>query len=240
MKENYRKFKELMKNSRYRAIIKLFLWFLFFALLYLIINNGMVTSKYVSNNSNNNGKIKKTNDAIENYKNMKNYEYMYTFTYNDGSDKTIIVNGTYFDEKYYFSIGDNNYYFADELYLVLKDTNELVLDPKIDLPISLTEIDKGVIYNWLSSSSKESEITYNDNSKIAEYLYSVKDAYKIIIETFIKDYYIEKIDINLVDFLSTKNLQLQKFNVKIEYKNINNISSYERNYDKYEVINESV
>lgn len=238
MKEKYRKFKELKRNPRYNALFKLIFWFLFFGIIYLIIISGISPSKYAKVTDN--GIVNKTINPIENYGNMQNYEYTYTFNYNDGTDKTVVVNGTYFKEKYYFTIGENTYYFSDEIYLVLKDSKELLLAPKIDLPIGLTEIDKMVVSNWLSSSSKESEITYNDNSKIVEYIYTVENSYKIYLEVSIKNYYIETINMNLVDFLSTKDLQFKKFDVKIEYKNINNISSYKRNYDEYEVIHESV
>jgi hypothetical protein len=238
VKEKYNKYKELKKNPRYNALFKLLFWFAFFGILYLIVISGVSQSKYVTTNDGESTKV--TTNSVENYNNMKSYEYQYILNYNDGTDKNVIVDGTYFEENYYFKIGENNYYFSDSLYLVLRDTKQLLVDPKIDLPISLTEIDRFVIYNWINGAEKDSEVTYKDNSKVIEYVYSVDDSYKVYIEVYEKDYMIEKIDINLIDFLSTKNLQLNKFDIHIEYKNINNISSYEKNYDEYETIDESM
>lgn len=235
MKENYRKYKELMKNPKYRALNKLGLWILFFGLIYLFVLLGFGTRVPV-NKSNS---LSKEKNALEYYANMSSFDFIYTFKYKDDYDKELKITGTFIDNKYYFNINEEEYYYKDELYLVLKETKSLVKNPQIELVNYLFDIDKDKIYEWISNSSKESETKYKDGLIITEYLYKETDA-NIILKVSEKNNKIIAVNLNLVDFLSTKDLHLQKFDLFIEYDNINNIDSINNNYDEYEIITESV
>jgi len=50
-----------------------------------------------------------------------------------------------------------------------------------------------------------------------------------------KDKYIEEIDINLKDYLESKQILYSQFQVNLKYFEINNLSSYSKNYSDYMV-----
>lgn len=233
MKEKYKAFKEWRKNPRYNALFKLLCWFIFFATLYLLACAGVFAPKYKSSSKDsNNGRV--TNDSVENYINMSSYEYEYNIKYDDN---TVNINGIFYDNKYYFSIEDKNYYDNGTLYFVDEDKKQLIEITDIDLPISLNEIERNIIHMWLDEGEIYETIAYKDGSKIVTYLYSPTDEYDIKVVATESEHLINYVEIDLLELFQTKNIEYNNFNVNIKYTNINNISSYEKNYEKdYEII----
>lgn len=232
MKEKYRAFKEWKKNPRHRALFELLCWFIFFGILYLIAVSGVFSPKYrTSNRDNESGKM--TNDSIENYINMSSFEYQYIINYDDN---TITIEGIVYDGKNYFTIDDNKYYEDEILYLVDEENKLLIANPEIELPILLSEIDRNAIYLWLNDGSTYEKISYNDGSTSKIIKYSPTEEYVIEISTKEKEHLINSLEIDLTELLQAKNIVYNTFLVNITYTNINNISSYEKNYDDYKIV----
>lgn len=227
MKENYKKYKELMKNSRYKALNQLVLWFLFFGIIYLLVLLGFGMRAPIS--SNNNSIKEKT--TLENYAEMDSFEFEYIFKYKDEFDHELRIVGTFINNKYYFTINENEYYYNDKLYLVLTDTKELKENQDIGIANYLFEIDNKTISNWINKSEIESETKYKDGTKTTVYLYN--ENCNILIKVSENEKKIKYMTLNLLDFVSTKDLHFESFELNIEYKNINNIDSISKNYDEY-------
>lgn len=236
MKEKYRAFKEWKKNPRHSALFKLLCWFIFFSALYLLACAGVFSPKYRSNNkTDNSGKI--TNDSVENYINMNSFEYQYIINYDDN---TVVIDGIVYDDKNYFSIGDNKYYEDEVIYFVDEENKLLIANPEIELPILLNEINRTTIYLWLSEGTTYEKISYNDGSTSKIIKYAPTEEYAIEIAIKEKENLINSLEIDLVELLQAKNITYNTFLVNINYTNINNISLYEKNYDEYEIIEEGI
>lgn len=229
MKEKYRAFKEWKKNPRHHALYQLLCWFIFFFTLYLIAISGIFSPHYQSTTN-----TKKNNNSIENYQEMKSYEYKYEISYDN---KNIIIEGIAFKDKNYYSIGENKYYDDGTLYLVDEENKQLIANPDINLPILLSEIDNNIIYTWLSEASINETIEYNSGDKVTTYDWS-KDNVSITMIAKENDNIINNLELDLSEFVATKGLQYEQFKVNITYTNANNISSYTKNYDEYTVIGE--
>ena len=97
------------------------------------------------------------------------------------------------------------------------------------------EMDRDSIHKWLSEGTEYETVEYNDGGKKVTYLYS-KDEYEIRIVTDESDNLINSLEIDLTEFMNANGTTVTTFSVNIEYNNINNISSYDRHYDEYAII----
>lgn len=235
MKEKYRAFKEWKKNPRHNALYQLLCWFIFFATLYLLACAGVFSPNYQSSNTNKENN-KFTTNTVENYGKMNNYEYEYNINYDNNS---IVIKGIVYDSKNYFTINDIEYFDDGNLYLVDHENRKLLMNPTTNIPISLSEISQESIYLWLSGATKIDSLEYKDGTVLVTYLYSPTPEYDIKITSSEKDYLIDSLKIDLLEFLLTKNLHYTNFTIDISYTNINNIYSYEKNYEEYEVIDQN-
>lgn len=232
MKDKFLAFKEWKKNPRHKALFQLLCWFIFFGTLYLLACVGIFSPKYKSSyDSSDKGKV--TDNSIDNYINMSSYEYEYNISYDNN---IVTIKGIVYNDKNYFAIGENKYYDNGELYLVDEENQKLLPNPIIDLPIALAEMDRTTIHLWLSEATIYETISYKDGSKIITYKYSPTDEYEIEIIANENDNLINTLEIDLLELLLTKNIEYNNFNINISYKNINNILSYEKNYDEYEIV----
>ena len=231
MKEKYKAFKEWKKNPRHKALYQLLCWIMYFVILYLVAISGIFGPHYKSSSSPSEENF--TSDVVENYRIMNSYEYEYNITYDE---QIIIIKGLAFEDKYYYTIGDNAYYDDGILYLVDEENKQLIVNPEIELPIPLLEIEQGSIYNWLKEAIVDESIEYSNNDKKVTYKYAPTNEYEIIINTSEKDYLINELEMDLTNFLLSKDIQVNTFKFNVKYTNINNIKSYEKNYTDYQVI----
>lgn len=232
MKEKYAIFKEWKKNPRHKALYQLLCWLVFFFVLYLVAVSGILSPSYTPANNNDN-EVKLTSNSIDNYGNMVSYEYEYNITYDDTS---MIIKGIVCDNKKYYTIGDISYYDDGTLYLVNEDNKQLIANPEINLPIRLTEIDRNAIYAWLNDAEVYEKIEYNNGDKVITYIYTSAEKYEIRIIAKESEHLIKSLEIDLSQLPLTGNLQVNHLKIDINYTNINNISSYEKNYSGYELI----
>ena len=64
----------------------------------------------------------------------------------------------------------------------------------------------------------------------------MQDEYEIKIKTEESDNLINNLELDLTEFMLARGTTVTTFTVNIVYDNINNISSYYRHYDEYEII----
>jgi len=237
VKEKYKIWEEWMKNPRYKALARLGFWIIFFVIVYLIVTASSSTYKYGGVDE----EPKISTNEIENYLNMRNYEYEYSISYRIGEeDVAVEITGTHYDKKEYFTIGDKEYYDDGTLYEVIRSERKLVEIEDLGLPISLYDIYPAHVHIWLTMGVLEEQIKYQDeDTKNSSYFYRLNDDLGITLSVVSKGVYIVSVDIDLLDFLYTKDIQAESFNVTLKYKNINNISSYERNFSEYSIVSES-
>lgn len=210
MKEKIELFKKLWAVPRYKAIIKLILFFIFFAVIFLIM---FIMSLFAEKEE---IVIKKS--TLENYTSMDNYEYTYEINYIIGKEnlnKKII--GTKYNNKNEFKILNEKYYISDnniynsnnEIVSGLNEYDLLKLEPN-NIVIKLNEIvDKKVT-------------KYNDGKVKTEYN---NDLYNII--TYEENNNIYEIDLDLTNKIKETNNKITYYSIKIIYTNINNINSYD-------------
>lgn len=143
MKKYIKKFKELWANPRYKALLKLGLWFIFIAILVSMVRTG--------------AEVKETiNPKIE------SYEVVYKIT---SEDKNYTVNGVHFKEKEKLIMDTYTYYYVDN---ILNYQNSEA--PDIE-KISFGLLDYNSLKEKLSKTTQIDETTYT-NKKVISYIIS--------------------------------------------------------------------
>lgn len=212
MKEKFEKLKELWAIPRYKAIIKLILFIIFFALIYLI----MFIATFFGEKIDTTEEVKKT--ALENYVSMNSYEYTYEINYilnKQNITKKII--GTKYNDKNDFKILNDKYYIKDNM--IYNSSDEVVNNIN---EYDLLELDPIKIVTKLGETTDKKVTKYNDGKIKTEYN---SNLYNII--TYEDDNYISEIELDLTNIVKEKNNKITYYSIKIIYTNINNITSYD-------------
>lgn len=213
MKEKIATFKKLWAIPRYKAIIQLILWISFFFLLYLILVTISIFNKpYEKNNK---PVIIKT--ALENYQEMVNYEYKYTFNYVlNKENNALLIEGTKYNEQNTFKLLGNKYILTND---VIYDINNNEVSNLTDYDLILLE-PKNIVL--LLDQAKNKEITeYTSGEVKTEYTFD-----DMLITTYESDNYIKKIDLDITNYMTKNNNKITSYTINITYDNINNIDSF--------------
>ncbi len=210
MKEKIEKFKELWAVPRYKAIIKLIMFFIFFAIIFLIM---FIMSFFAEEEP---IEIKKS--TIENFTSMENYEYTYEINYIINKETlTKEIKGTKYDNTNTFKILSDKYYIENNI--ILNSNKEIVNNIN---EYDLIELEPINIVTKLNEIENKNITTYNDGKIKTEYN---SDLYSIT--TYEEDNYIYEIDLDLTNKIKETNNKITYYSIKITYTNINNINSYD-------------
>ena len=241
MKEFKEFIKDAIHDKRKKAILSLVLWFLFFVVVFLLMGGRNTIPKEIhyqySSNSNTN-----STSPIENYKNMENFEFNYIVEIiENNSTNTYNITGTYYENKYYFEllnskylIDNNTIYIVDEINKQLKEIDKN--DPKSIFSLfDIRILNKDSIYTFITSSTEEDSTIYKDKTKSITYLYKNYENKTIDLIVSVKENMINSITLKFNNYFGDK---YQLFKVSINYKNINNIVEYNKNYDEYKLVRE--
>ncbi len=215
--------KEMSKNPRKKALLQLGAWLLFFFISYIvIILIPHPTPTYKSSSNSNKA------DSITSYSERKSFEYTYTFSYLGKVEEMI---GTYFENNYYFVYMNEEYYSTlENIYKVDNNNRTLILDNSFIPLLSIKELNKETIKDMIKLSKIVEEKEYKDGKKITSYEYE-KEGNIISLVVTENDSEIVEILVNYKDYYPTyPNLQ-----VKLEYREINNLTSYSK-YSDYQVV----
>lgn len=215
MKNFFEKLKELWKHPRYKSLMKLGLYFLIVVIAFGLLTLGKLTSEPV--------KYTEPKTPLENYLEMKNYEYTYDIKYQK-KNQTInqMFNGTKYEDINEFKYLNKKYYIlSDNIYN--KETNEIVNNLT---EFNLLYLEPNSIVELITSVDvKESITKYNDSNSKKEYVINF-DGSIIYITIFEEDNYIVKVNLDVTDMVKKTSKDITSYIVEINYSNINNISSY--------------
>ena len=211
MKEKINTFKKLWAIPRYKAIIKLILFGIFFLSLYIIMQIMIILSN-PSDNKPVKIKVIENVSATDNFKNMSSYEYTYEINYIlNNQNLSKLITGTKYNNKNVFKILNNKYSIS----------NDLIYDSNNNVVTNLCEYD---LINLLPNNlvnlfvGEKTETKYSDGKVKIEYD-------KITI--YEENNYITKIELDLTDEVSKINNKITYYSIIITYSNINNISSFD-------------
>ena len=223
----FNKIKEYLKDPKKKSLTLLGIYALFFIFVFAI-TSGSSEPESISNYV----EQKEEVSFLDNYKNMKGYEYKFEFI-EDNATKSI--QGSYYSNTTLFNYNGLRYFYENDLLYVI-DNDFYYLS---NIEYNITKLFNNSFYTILEQSKEDLKTTYNDNtSKINysidsnifyNYIFGVESNYNSLtnIEITLKDNYIINISIDLT------NLNLNLNQIKIEYSNLNNIKSLEFKKDNY-------
>ena len=210
IKNFFSKFKELWSDRRYRSIIKLSLYFIFFAIIFLFL--GLSTKNEYSY------------DEVVNFEDYVSYEFVTNININDNIYN---LNGERYYEKYKFL-------YNDEIFnLTYEDIQESYLDKNIINSFNFTPdlIDNIINKSELVSEKKiisSNQIISEYSISLSKYLdildfnlsnYDNPDFISIIVTE--SDNLVTKIELNLTNFYKNMEEDYFKYEISISYNNIN-------------------
>ncbi len=239
MKEVITFIKNVWKNKRQRALLSLFLWFIFFVIVFALVGGPVnIDEEYRRRLTDEESEV--SNSPIENFANMDNYEFNYLITIiNNGVSNNQIITGTYYKGGYFFTLNGVKYYIKDNLYKVddLNKTLNLFKDDDPNNILNIIDVQlftKEKLLPMLKDGEYGSSTTYKDKSVVTNYTYEINN-HIINLETNEYEHIINSIEIDLTDYYDKKYSEVK---VTISYKNINNIVDYKTDYTDYQIVKE--
>ena len=215
--------REMLKDPKKKAITQLGLYFIFFVIVFLLLNSG--------DNIDPTSPVKQKESATTTYKEMTGYTYKVTYT---SMERVDVIEGTYYNNKSLFTYNNFKYYLDELLYIIDNDTYSVA-----NIEYNISKIFSKNLYTIFEKLKEESKTTYTDGTIVTNYIIDSNEAYKYLndldsgysnkvsVSITEKDDIITKVSFNLV------NLGLNLTNIDIEYYNINNIENLEFNKENY-------
>ncbi len=226
IKEKYQKYKELKKDPRKKALMQIGLWIVGFFLFYVIV---IVIMPHPTPNYHTSTNDVKSDSEL--YQDMENFEYSATLSY-QGMEESL--EGIYFQNQYNFSYLGKKYTSFDGKVFEIDDTEKLLKETKDErLLLPTVELSKENLSNWLKTAEKGESITYKDGTQITHYQF--EDIPFILTS---EKGSILKVEADFTTYFAHKGISYDSFKVTIEYRKINDITSYSANYSDYLVVEE--
>lgn len=215
--------KEKLKNPKTRSLTLLGLYALFFIFVFIFIN--------VNTNTNTQVDEKLELSPIENYKNMKSYQYKITLFSNTLKE----ASGTFYLDTSLFNYEFNKYYYEENL-LYLIDNDSYYLS---SIDYNIIKLFNNNFYYLLKDLKEESTTTYNDGKMDLNYVVDANLFYNYFFEE--DKFYDTKVNLiikcdetNITNIsIDLTNLGIELYKIDIEYSNINNIKNLEFNKENY-------
>lgn len=201
IKEFFSKLRELWRIPKFKGIVQLVFWFIFFLVIALIFRS-----------ADNNIPDVKVDTSVNSYE----YNYQYK------EDNNIIdISGTYYKDKQVFYMNNIKYYYLNNNYYLATTSNIT------EIPYAINEWGYESIKNIIDNNSYSNKIEYEDNvryeynvvSSVYNSYYNTNYTNDITI-TVIKDEFIESASINYGFGI-----------VDIKYSNINKIKNLDISID---------
>lgn len=223
MIETIKKFKELMKNKRYKAMFKLGLFILFFIIVFILIELNS-NDEYLDdiNSSNQQGLF-----DIDNY----SFNYLVqTENMNNVISTNLTLDGYRNENKYVFEVLEHNkkYYYEETLFTyddtILPYTGNKFIDVELYSPENIEK--------YIKKGKLDSTTTYSDGTIKKEYKIEVVTFASLIGENIItlegdvvitiyqKENKLQSVELDLIKY--------NKSNIIIEYSNLNNIVKFDK------------
>ena len=203
IKDVFLKLKELWKIPKFKGLIQLLFWVIFFLIVSLLFRSAE----------------KKVNLPVDINNKIDSYEYNYQYK---ESNNIINISGTYYQDKQVFYMNDIKYYYLDNNYY-LAVNKELT-----NMPYAMNEWEYESLKNIMDNNSYSNKIEYID-STLYEYnigisvynnYYNTNYPNNIVITIVKKD---DKIESASINYGFGK--------VEINYSNINKIKNLDISID---------
>lgn len=219
--EYYRKFKEMRKDPRKKAITTLIMYFIFFAIMFSILGIVNLFEK--------NEKPSKTLDnVIFKLKNIDKYSYTYEVNFNEES---LFVEGKRYLNQESLQLNDEKYYITGSNLFKVEE-NTLVNIEETPFIINILNFRPDKIYDYINDSNKLSSGQYslslnkflnisNDDVLISDKSITIKIEEKLNEEI--------KIAINLSDYANYIDEEITNYELVINLMNINKIKEFDIN-----------
>lgn len=202
-----RKFLELWNIPRYRSLLILGLYAIFFMIIIASIKTKNDFSDYSTTQK----------DAMEEYRIMDNYEYIATITNED----TKILIGKVYKEKQIILFDNDNYYFDGVMYK--KDDSYIKIEDKL-LEFDVWKMTPLFISNLVEKGSLDYKTEYSDET--------ISKTYKIDIKEFIKLYFSDDTDSsNTYISVTIYENQTRVTKVELDLSSIYHMKQYANAYD---------
>lgn len=212
----YQKFKELWSNKKTHSLIVLCFWLIFIVAAFIFVRVSSTTTNYTP----------EENNEIT-LSDIKNYEFRYVTSTNE-------YDGQAYDEKMLFYLNNHQYYVNENVYLV---SDTLELQQNFDLNVMKINI---TMLNELLADLTYSEVDGGKQylvplNKFIEAFEGTSDSnalnYNIVITLFGEDT-INKITMDISNYVIFKTGQTQTYLVTLYLYNVNNVTDFTSEYDK--------
>lgn len=231
------KFKELWAVPRYRSIIKLGLWIIFFILVSLGVSSYEYVGKDNHSNDNNDEEIIEEKEAIEKFKDMDNYSFTINYI---GKENTVII-GKNYNNKSIIMFNDKMYYREGDI--VYNIEGEYRSSEEIDSPFPSSDfsLQPSDLYTLIKRGTLDEETKkIQDNTIIKKYIiidqlvllkYQIPEGEKnkasIIITTYEKDGQINKVDVDLTNIKKIEEAyDGNEYIITIDYSDIDKVLEF--------------
>lgn len=216
--ENLSLLKEAWKDPKYKALIKLTLWFLFITILVFVARFCEGTKI----------EQKPQEKVIHKTKleTMKNFEYEIKINENQNITS---IKGIYYSSINDFEILNTKENYTIKENIIYHKPSNTIVDQLF--PIHLNSLFPPELNKYLISENIISEIQYQNNQIKKEYRILNWDIISTNIEQDITVYedknYITKIEMDLTNSIKTTHPNINHYDITIEYQNINQIKNYQ-------------
>lgn len=221
IKENdkYIAFNKVWGNKRYHGLIVLGIWFIFFAIVIIFLKFK------ISNINSSKQDVVPTLTINEILSNINSYSFTYEI---QNENETKELNGSSYNNEFVITLDSSKYYIKDYVYIIEEE-----LLKKVDNPfeVDISKINIKSIYEWIKDKNPLYESNEND-TKISTYkvllnnliLESVDEDIEITINK--KENKIEKISLDLTNYINYYELKYKKFILTLTIDDINDIEKF--------------
>lgn len=236
-KISFKDIKEFLSDKKNKAIVKLIIYFIFFAIviIYIRIINFKNNSYPVIDNTQQVEQLPKNiTDKVYLLKDASNYAFKYDISAVDNNEEiNYSIEGKRYNNKYYFVINKNNiieefYYDNDKLYRI---NDETTIEESIENIIDLSLYRPSNIYNYLYNAT----YNYKQENAIGDIIINSS----LLLSKFyeLNEIGVESEEILVIETIENNNnddlkIIINTSNINID--NINTIDIYINNIDSIE------
>ena len=221
----FKNFKTIWSNKRYKSLIILGVWILFFAIVVLIVR---IQSEKIKQYNDQQPVILSINEILENINS-------YSFTYQiQNDDETIIIDGTNYNEEFVVTLKEKRYYINDYVYLI---NGEKLVKQENPFEINFNVFNIQKIYNLIKNRNPLYEIKENNmtTSIYKVLLYEINEEMAdetMEISITKSEDKIHNILLDLTQYINCEQLRYKKFTLSIVIDDINDISKFDYNVEE--------
>ena len=230
----FSKFKEIWSNKRYRSLILLGFWMIFFVFVYFVMNNNDHDNVIQKPKE-----VEVTKTTLDKYKEMKNYTFNLEINTSKSENSIYSYTGKTYQD---ITILNDKYLLKDNTIYEINGNQMKVLEATL-FEINIFKLKPNNINNLISLGQLNYETKYNDGSIEKSFLIPLKEIIKdfkgeevadlkssVEIKYKEKDNWINEITVDLSNYYEYETSKKETYIIKITYNNINQIEQFKTDY----------